>query len=333
LQAQIDDLEKRLAAVRREMELELSGADGRPAGMGPNYRRLSDQAQTIEGQLDEKRRELSALQGGATRQPPRPTGTTEPRRIFRDDLKDGGVGPEMVMLPGGSFLMGSPENEAERTRDEDPQHRVTVPPFALSRTEVSFADYDRFAEATGRKKPDDRAWGRGDRPVIYVSWNDAKAYAEWLSEQTGKGYRLPTEAEWEYATRAGAETPFWTGECIHTDQANYDGNYDYIGCGAKTGIYRQQTVRTGSLPANAFGLHEVAGNVYEWGEDCWHDSYRGAPTDGSAWLEGGGGDCAGRVLRGGGWYDEPWYLRSAARYWGPADAADGDVGLRLARTP
>jgi formylglycine-generating enzyme required for sulfatase activity len=134
--------------------------------------------------------------------------------------------------------------------------------------------------------------------VINVSWDDARAYADWLSDQTGQRYRLPTEAEWEYAARAGTTTPFWTGDCIHTDQANYDGNYDYNGCGAKTGVHRGQTVPAGSLPANAFGLHEIAGNVWEWVEDCWHSSYAGAPTDGSAWVEADGGECS-RVVRGG----------------------------------
>jgi len=156
-------------------------------------------------------------------------------------------------------------------------------------TEVTFADYDRFARATGRRLPDDAGWGRGKHPVIDVSWNDARAYAEWLSRETGAVYRLPTEAEWEYAARAGTRTPFWTGDCIHTDRANYNGNYDYNGCGAKTGIYRQQTVAAGSLPANNWGLHEMPGNLWEWTADCWHSSYDNAPVDGGPWGEENGG--------------------------------------------
>ena len=124
------------------------------------------------------------------------------------------------------------------------------PAFAIGRTEVTFAQYDRFAAATGREKPDDAGWGRGERPVINVSWHDAVAYTEWLSAQTGHPYRLPGEAGWEYAARAGTTGPFWTGDCIHTDQANYDGNYDYAGCGARTGVYRARTVPAGSLPPN-----------------------------------------------------------------------------------
>ena len=156
------------------------------------------------------------------------------------------------------------------------------------------------------------------------------AYAEWLSAQTGNHYRLLTEAEWEYAARAGTETPFWTGNCIHTDQANYNGDYDYNDCGAKTGDFRGQTVETGSLPANSWGLHETAGNVWEWVQDCWHDDYQGAPEDGKAWEEPG---CARRVLRGGGWGDKPVNVRSANRNGGVPDDAFNVLGFRLARDP
>ena len=130
----------------------------------------------------------------------------------------------------------------------------------------------------------------------------------------------------------GTKTPFWTGDCIHNDQANYNGEYDYNACGAATGVYLAQTALAGSLPANAFGLHEVLGNVLEWVEDCWHGDYKGAPVDGIAWLEGGDGDCALRALRGGSWYDYPEYLRSANRYWNYADISYNIVGFRLART-
>ena len=247
-------------------------------------------------------------------------------RSFQDRLKDGGRGPEMMPLPGGTFLMGSPDGAGDA--DEHPQHAVSIRPFAIGRTEVTFDDYDRFAEATGRETPDDVRWGRGDRPVINVSWEDAVAYAGWLSDQTGQRYRLPSEAEWEYAARAGTRTAFWTGDCIDTDQANYDGNYDYQDCGAKTGVYRSETVPVGSLPANAFGLHEVAGNVWEWVRDCWNDGYDGAPDDGSAWESG---DCARRVVRGGGWDGEPVNIRSAFRFRFTPDVAYGYLGFRLAR--
>jgi len=198
-------------------------------------------------------------------------------------------------------------------------------------TEVTFADYDRFARATGRRLPDDAGWGRGKHPVIDVSWNDARAYAEWLSRETGAVYRLPTEAEWEYAARAGTRTPFWTGDCIHTDEANYNGNYDYNGCGAKTGIYRQQTVAAGSLPANNWGLHEMPGNLWEWTADCWHSSYDNALVDGGPWGEENGGDCSRRVVCGGGWNDRPRDLRSANRGRDTSDEASVGLGFRFAR--
>jgi formylglycine-generating enzyme required for sulfatase activity len=256
---------------------------------------------------------------------------TLPRpKVFRDRLQDGTDGPAMVALPGGIFQMGSPADEPERQTDEGPQHAVNIRPFAIGRTEVTFADYDRFAAATGRKQPDDPGSGRGDRPVINISWADATAYAAWLSEQTGQSYRLPTEAEWEYAARAGTDSPFWTGDCIHTDQANYDGNYDYNGCGANTGVYREKTLPVDSLAANPWGLHDTAGNVWEW--TC---SDYVAPYDGHEQKCVGNNDANGvarRVFRGGGWLFNPGNLRSAARFTTTADEAYDSLGMRLART-
>ncbi len=237
--------------------------------------------------------------------------------------------PEMIALPGGEYWMGSPEDEPDRFEHEGPRHRVRVQAFAIGKTAVTFAQYDTFAEATSRAKPSDEGWGRENRPVINVSWDDAVAYAQWLSEQTGGSYRLPSEAEWEYAARAGTETPFWTGRCIHTDQANYNGNYDYDGCGAKTGVYRAKTVPVGSLPANPWGLYEVHGNVWEWVQDRWHGNYDGAPVDGSAWDRG---DGSARVARGGSWRGEPRNLRSADRRRVRPGNRDGNLGFRLART-
>jgi formylglycine-generating enzyme required for sulfatase activity len=163
--------------------------------------------------------------------------------------------------------------------------------------------------------------------VINVSWEDAKAYIGWLSKQSGKPYRVPTEAEWEYAARAGTTTPFPFGATITTQQANCDGNYAYGG-GSK-GEYRQQMVAVRSFPANPWGLHEVPGNVWEWVEDCYHDSYQGAPQDGSAWTSG---QCSTRVLRGGAWYNPPWELRSAVRIGYRSGSRSNTVGFRVART-
>ena len=175
-------------------------------------------------------------------------------------------------------MMGSPDSEEGRRSDEGPQHRVRIAqPFAVGRFEVTFDEWDACVAGggCGGYRPDDNGWGRGRRPVINVSWDDAKAYVQWLSSRTGKSYRLPSEAEWEYVARAGTTTPFWTGATISTEQANYDGTYTY-GAGKK-GEYRQRTIPVGSLPANPWGLHEVLGNVWEWVEDCYHDSYAGAP--------------------------------------------------------
>ena len=239
--------------------------------------------------------------------------------------------PEMVVVPAGEFQMGSPEREAEGAHDEGPRHGVRIPQaFGVGKYEVTFEEWDACVAEGGCRghRPSDHGWGRGRRPVIYVSWDDAKGYVEWLSEKTGQEYRLLTEAEWEYVARAGTEGPFHTGPTITTDQANYDGNYTY-GSGSK-GRYRGRTVSVGTFRANGFGLHDVLGNVWEWVEDCWHGNYSGAPTDGSAWLSGG--DCGERVLRGGSWYGEPGVLRSANRYRNSASSRNSINGFRIART-
>ena len=252
--------------------------------------------------------------------------------VFRDRLKDGSEGPEMVIIPAGRFTMGSPESEAERGNNEGPALEVTIArAFAIGKHEVTFAEYDRFAVATGRKKPGDNDWGRGNRPIINVSWDDAQSYVKWLSEQTGKDYRLPSEAEWEYAARAGTQTPFWTGECINTDQANYYGDFDYDNCSAKTDLFRGQTVPVDTLPANTFGLHNTAGNVSEWVEDCWHDNYEGAPSDSAARLETDSGGCDLRVIRGGSWLYFPQFARSADRDGGGPGFRFFALGFRLAQ--
>jgi formylglycine-generating enzyme required for sulfatase activity len=205
---------------------------------------------------------------------------------------------------------------------------VIAEPFAIGKYEVTFEEYDRFVRATGHALPGDNGWGRGRRPVIAVSWDDATAYAQWLSAQSGRDYRLPSEAEWEYAARAGTLTPFWTGDCIHTSQANYFDS-DYNGCGAKTGVGRGKTLPVGSLQANPWGLYDTAGNVWEWTEDCWNEDYQGAPTAGSAWRYG---NCQRRVVRGGSWNRDPGFLRSALRYRGGSGDRGGNLGFRVART-
>ncbi len=218
--------------------------------------------------------------------------TNSSKGNFRDRLKNGGFGPEMIIIPGGRFKMGDLQGDGDF--DERPAHWVKIKPFAMGRYEVTFAEYDRFAKATGRTKPEDKNWGRDNRPVINVSWNDAKDYAMWLSKQTGKQYRLPTEAEWEYAARAGTKTHYSWGNKISAHRLNIrDSGTRWSG---------KQTAPVGSFYPNPFGLYDMLGNVWEWCADRWHDNYLGAPSDGGEWNTGG--DVLYRVLRGGSWADD-----------------------------
>jgi formylglycine-generating enzyme required for sulfatase activity len=275
----------------------------------------------------------------------------EPFAIFRDRLKGGGEGPEMVWLPPGEFLMGSPEGEAGRDADEGPQHRVTVSrPFALGRFAVTRGEFAAFVSATGYRTAGEREGGiyvwdgeawkldpernwrspgfeQTDRhPVVGVDWDDALAYCNWLGGETGRPYRLPSEAEWEYACRAGTTGPFHFGETISTDQANYDGNFPY-GKGAK-GQLRKGTVEVGSLPANPWGLHEMHGNCWEWCLD-WFGDYSAQPVTDPVGPTSG----LGRVLRGGGWGSEARPLRSADRSRRDPGNRLGSIGFRLAPGP
>lgn len=252
-----------------------------------------------------------------------------PGKPFRDPLKSGGEGPEMVVIPAGRFLMGSPAAEKGRSDNEGPQREVSVRRFAMGTTEVTFADYDRCTAAGRCGKADDNGWGRGTRPVIHVSWEDGQKYAAWLNAETGKKYRLPTEAEWEYAARAGTTGPFSFEGVISPAKANYDSSGTYGGSLEDSAGYRGLTVPGGSLPANPWGLHEVHGNVWEWAQDCYRDTYVGAPRDGSA-VEVT--NCEYRVLRGGTFHYYPDMSRSAARYGSSPTFSPSYVGFRLART-
>ena len=263
-----------------------------------------------------------------------PSGPTV-HRVELESFKAGGrfrdcpECPEMIVVPSGSFLMGSPSDEEGRDGNEGPVHPVRIgEPFAVGVYEVTFAEWEACVAdgGCGGHRPDDKGWGRGRRPVIRVSWQDAESYVSWLSRRTGERYRLPSESEWEYVARAGTTGPFHTGSTISTDQANYNG-YLVYGSGRK-GVYRERTVPVGSFGANEFGLHDVHGNVREWVQDCWNDSYAGAPGDGSAWESG---NCSRRVLRGGSWYDSPRFLRSADRHWFNAGIRY-NLGFRVART-
>ena len=228
-----------------------------------------------------------------------------------DTFRDCATCPEMVVVPSGSFMMGSPADEPGRYDDEGPQHRVTISkPFAVGKHEVTVG---QFAEYAHPHAP--RFEQSANHPVVGMSWVKAKAYTEWLSTKTGQNYRLLSEAEWEYVARAGTTTAYHFGAEISPSQANYEND---------------GTVEVGSYPVNAFGLHDVHGNVCEWVEDCWHNNYNGAPSDGSAWTSNC--DAARRVLRGGSWIYFPWDLRAANRGGFVARFYYNFIGFRIART-
>ncbi len=272
--------------------------------------------------------------------------TTKPAYRPGEVFKDCDKCPEMVVIPAGSFLMGSPKAEKKREKSEGPQRKVTIPqPFAVGRFEITVDQFSVFAKETGHRTGN-KCWiysqgkwqirsGRsykkpgfrqtGTHPAVCIGWSDANAYLKWIGEKTGKPYRLLSEAEWEYAARAGASTAFATGKRISTKQANFDGRYVYNG--SKKGGWKKKTTVVGSFDANRFGLHDMHGNVMEWTADCWSPNYRGAPTDGSARVTG---DCSKHVLRGSSWNDEPWFLRSAYRYK-DVDSRSYDHGFRIAR--
>lgn len=240
------------------------------------------------------------------------------RRAFKpgNTFRDCAECPELVVLPAGSFQMGSPKNDREK-----PVHEVHIAkPFAIGIREVTFEEWDRCVSEHGCKfRPGDRGWGRGNRPVINVSWMDAKEFATWLSQKTGQVYRLPSEAEWEYAARGGTNTAFWWGRAVGARHANCRE------CG--TGE-TEKTFPVGTYKPNPFGLYDTAGNAAEWVEDCWNDDYHGAPTNGAAWTKG---QCQLRVLRGGSFDSESDYVRSNSRFRYDYDVRYSGNGFRVVR--
>ena len=247
-----------------------------------------------------------------------------------EDLGNG-IQLEMVMIPSGSFMMGSPETEEGSNDDERPQHQVTIKAFCLGKYQVTQAQWKAvaaFPQVNKELKLDPSRFKGDNRPVESVSWKDAVEFCDRLSKHTKRQYRLPSEAEWEYACRAGTTTQFHFGQTITTDLANYNGNFTY-GDVVK-GVYRKETTEVGSFGvANNFGLYDMHGNVYEWCQDHWHNNYEGAPTDGSAWLSNKK-DSNIRLLRGGSWYYNPENCRSAYRYnLNLAYHYDGHIGFRV----
>jgi formylglycine-generating enzyme required for sulfatase activity len=262
----------------------------------------------------------------------------EPRCLKPGDtFRDCDECSEMVVIPAGSFMMGSPESEEGRSPDEGPQHKVSIPePFAVGRFEVTFDEWEACAADGGcaGHEPPDEGWGRGRRPVIHVSWDNAQAYVAWLSARTGQDYRLLSEAEWEYAARAGDTTRFFFGDdetrlCNFANGADRSATtLDARNMACSDG-FGDMTAPVGAFAANTFRLHDMLGNVWEWTQDCWRDSYSGASGDGAARTDG---DCASRVVRGGSWAIIPRGLRSAFRAYLEVDYRDDDVGFRVARS-
>ncbi len=258
-----------------------------------------------------------------------PVATTKPAEaapvatgpeVFRDRLKSGGEGPEMITIPAGHFEMGG--RASALAPDERPRHKVTLGTFAMSIKEITFAEYDRFAKATRRPLPDSDGVDREDHPVVNVSWDDAYQYTRWLSKETGKTYRLPSEAEWEYAARAGSTNDFWWGNAVGKGRAHC---FD-----CRSGLDPRTPTRVGYFKPNGFGLYDTAGNVLEWVYDCYHPNYKGAPDDGSVWE---GGDCTRRVARGGSFSSASSALRSANREKFVSTQGYDNIGIRVIREP
>ncbi len=322
--------------LREELEAEAAAQAERrarglaepPGGLDALHARLDQirEAETEAGTVLEAEAKRRAWGERANAGTPVRTGTSMRGQPINpgsgESFWDAPFAPEMVVIPAGRFLMGSKDGEG--LDGERPQHLVTIPkPFAVGRHAVTFDEWDACLAAKGTShNPGDQGWGRGRRPVINVSWNDAKAYAAWLSKETGQLYRLLSEAEWEYCCRAGTTTAYSTGDSLTKKQAQFS-----EGSAGSAG----KTVEVGSFPPNAFGLHDMHGNVWEWVEDCWNGSYKDKPPallqNGGAWTAG---DCSSHVLRGGSWYDVPGSARASYRFRGRA-VVRGIIGFRLAR--
>jgi formylglycine-generating enzyme required for sulfatase activity len=307
--------ERAAAEAKRKAEAEIVAK----AAADAQARRKAEEAETQRIALLKDEQDRAAVE--TKRRADLQKKSTDPKersigQRFRD-CTDGC--PEMIVVPGGAFLMGSDDGESS----EKPPHRVVIPaPFAVAEFEATFAEWDAcIADGGCKYRPDDKGWGRGNRPVIYVSWhNVTREYLPWLSAKAGKPYRLLTEAEWEFVARANTNTAYSWGNDVGRKRAH---------CNGCTTEWIKHTELVGSFAPNGFGVYDMHGNVYELTQDCWNESYRGAPIDGTAWTTG---DCNRHVVRGGSWFTAPKYLRSAARDADSADYRNSNVGFRVART-
>ncbi len=250
-------------------------------------------------------------------------------QFYPEALSDD-VNLDMVFIKGGKFTMGSPEDEAERFDSEGPQHDVTLPDFFMGKYQVTQEQWQVVAgypQVNVEMKPNPSNFEGENLPVERVSWDECVEFCDRLSNHSGRTYSLPSEAQWEYACRGGTTTPFAFGHTLSTDLANYNGEYTYAD-GPKGGN-RGETIAVGSFPANAFGLYDMHGNVYEWCLDHWHDNYEGAPIDGSAWIKNDLNAYTARVARGGSWIYNPRWCRSAFRLDTAAGTRNGDLGFRV----
>ncbi len=321
-----NDLDKRLTAVDQKQADTIGNLSGQLASLESKHAQTAQTLRTEFTALDQKqaqtlRTEITAVDNKHVQK----AGELSERlievdkrigKVVRDRLKDGSFGPEMVMIPAGTFRMGDIQGGGDS--DEKPVHQVSIKSFAMGRYEVTFAEYDKFTEATVRSKPEDEGWGRGNRPVINVSWKDATAYTVWLSQQTGKTYRLPTEAQWEYAARAGTETTYWWGNDIGSNKANC--YKDYCGDNFK------YTAPVGSFAPNQFGLFDTVGNVWEWTCSEYEAKYNNKEKKCIRQKSG-----SPRALRGGAWSRLPRGVRAAGRNRNSHGGRGNSVGLRLAR--
>jgi formylglycine-generating enzyme required for sulfatase activity/uncharacterized caspase-like protein len=297
--------------VHRAIERALAGAEAKRTGL---VQRAEEESQPIIA--------ASSPAPAARREEGSPARQEDAQRPDLAVFCDAEFAPELVVVPAGEFMMGSTDDEEGGYEDERPRHRVMIAQrLAIGRYPVTFDEYDRFCRAKSQNKPEDQGWGRGRLPVINVSWEDARAYLAWLSQETGWTYRLPSEAEWENACRAGKTTRYSFGDAITPKDANY----------GDSGLRR--TSEVGVYPANPWGLHDMHGNVLEWVEDHWHENYRGAPSDGSAWKDAEStSDPRLCVLRGGSWLYVARNCRSAYRLGVDSGDRFFNFGFRVART-